>query len=56
YLIQDHGFRWLESFPTLPADAPRAARSAVVSEEAAFLSELQELTTLHLALPCGLLQ
>ncbi|CAE7636727.1 TRAPPC6B [Symbiodinium microadriaticum] len=54
YLIQDTGFRWFESFPILPAESARAVSSS--SEETSILSELSELTTLHLALPCGLLQ
>ncbi|CAE7549884.1 Trappc6b [Symbiodinium natans] len=55
YLIQDHAFRWLQSFPVLSADAPRSVNSTA-SQEASVLSELQELTALHLALPCGVLQ
>ncbi|CAE6933742.1 TRAPPC6B [Symbiodinium sp. CCMP2592] len=55
YLIQDHGFRWFESFPILPAESSRTVNSSS-TEEASILSELNELTSLHLALPCGLLQ
>mmetsp|Transcript_3114 Transcript_3114/g.5485 ORF Transcript_3114/g.5485 Transcript_3114/m.5485 type:complete len:221 (-) Transcript_3114:30-692(-) len=56
YIIHDNAFRWLENFPVPAAETSSRERTGVAQGDAAMMAELQNLSTIHLALPCGILQ